>query len=78
VRQLAANRHNHTAVGRDRRFLGQRGVEVIRFRRFFVVDPVAIEVHTVLNYGIVSELLGHGKLSKLADVPRRQLSGSQG
>src|SRR5215212_3635769 len=58
--QLVANRLYRAAVGRDRRLLGQRGVQVARSRCFFVVLAVAVEVHTVLNYGELPKPLGHG------------------
>src|SRR5918997_3145786 len=57
--QLAANRLDHTAVGRKRSFLGQGGAEVARSRRLFVVDPVAVEVDAVLDDGELPEPLGH-------------------
>src|SRR5918998_512915 len=56
---LSTYRVDHAAVGRDGGLLGQRRVELASSGRLEVVDAVAVEVHAVLDYGEVAEVVGH-------------------
>src|SRR5215211_9198779 len=51
-------RVDHPAGSRDGRFLGQRRIQLALACSLEVVAAIVVEVHPVLDYGLLAEVLG--------------------